>query len=382
MSEIKKILRCYKCGEILQDTDATKPGYIISEVYNNHTSEILLCNKCFEKTIFNNNPQVNDFSKDLYVLLEDAQAADALVVLVVDLFSFEGCTNKNFIKAIGSCNVIVVANKRDLIPSKADDDYLRDYVAHRLRVAGLNVTDVILSSVHESEKYLDTLVSAISEKRRRHDVYLIGLPNSGKTSIASIFLKNYQNTTRRVIQTITYPGTTTKVVEIPLDRTSVLFDVPGFLTNNAVWDIVEKSIVPMIVPNKEVSGKKITLSEGSAFSFGGLARVDLLSKKRTQITIYCSDKVEIKRYFRAKDMDALFFNAIEKKSVKPISAHLDSHENFDIYDINTTETGSRDIGILGLGWFNFEGDNQKFRLTIPKGTYVYFSRAKIKNVNK
>lgn len=382
MSVFKKVLRCYKCGEILQDTDQNEKGYIISEVYNNHTSDILLCNSCFEKTIFNNKPQVNDFNGDLYTFLKDAQATQALIVLVIDLFSFEGFTNKKFIKAIGGCNVAVVANKRDLLPQNLDEDYLKEYVAHRLRVQGLNVKSVfVTSSFKDVDQDVALIKQELNKLRNKSDVFVIGLPNSGKTTLTNIFLKYFRNKTKRNIQTITYPGTNTNVVEIPLDRTTNLYDVPGFSTMNAVNEIVEKSVAAQINPTKTIEPRRISLSEKEVFAIGGLATVQLLSKKRTNVTLYASNKVSMVK-IPYKNSDELFIRAIERGQVKPCSKYLVSKENFDIYDITTDEQGSRDIGILGLAWFNFEGNGQTFRITVPKGTYVYFSRAKIKYVKK
>lgn len=62
---------------------------------------------------------------------------------------------------------------------------------------------------------------------------------------------------------------------------------------------------------------------------------------------------------------------------RPSSASLKSLVDFDVFDLAVDEKGSRDIGIQGLGWINFEGKNQKFRIYLPKGVSLYTSRAKI-----
>ena len=46
------------------------------------------------------------------------------------------------------------------------------------------------------------------------------------------------------------------------------------------------------------------------------------------------------------------------------------------------ETGERDIGIQGLGWISFTGNNQKIRIVVPKGVAIYTTRAKINNAKK
>ena len=48
-----------------------------------------------------------------------------------------------------------------------------------------------------------------------------------------------------------------------------------------------------------------------------------------------------------------------------------------MYDVKIDQEGERDIGILGLGWISFKGNNQTFRVSVPKGVYIYTSRSKV-----
>ena len=68
---------------------------------------------------------------------------------------------------------------------------------------------------------------------------------------------------------------------------------------------------------------------------------------------------------------------INKKSIKPTSKYLTSYDVFDMYDVKIDQEGERDIGILGLGWISFKGNNQTFRVSVPKGVYIYTSRSKV-----
>ena len=69
---------------------------------------------------------------------------------------------------------------------------------------------------------------------------------------------------------------------------------------------------------------------------------------------------------------------LKKHNNKPFSSHLTDITQFDVYDFTIDEKGSRDIGVLDLGWFNFTGAGQVIRIFVPKGVYVYTSRAKLK----
>lgn len=376
MEEIRRVLRCYKCGAILQDENPDEKGYITSEILNNHKSEVLMCNDCFNKLIFKPGPVLDEIDEDFYSIIDDARATDSLVVLVLDLFSFEGFASERFRNSIDSSNVIVVGNKRDLLPKEIDDEVLKEHIKHRLRkTCNLNVQEVILTSSIENYN-IDLLLERINALRARHDVYILGFPNSGKTSLVNCLLKHYQNKTTRVISTIDYPGTKIRVFEVPLDRTSNLYDIPGMSSHNSVQDVVEPTIVNQLLFKKPISIKSATLMQGNAVAFGGLAKIELIKGPKTNIKMFVSEKIELKT-IRSKDSDEVFYSMIEKKAIKPISKYLTSYEVFDMYDVKVHQEGERDIGILGLGWISFKGNNQTFRVSVPKGVYIYTSRAKV-----
>lgn len=376
MGEIRRVLRCYKCGTILQDEKVNDKGYISSDILNNHKSEILMCNDCFDKLIFNPGPVLDDIDEDFYSIIDDARATDSLIVLVLDLFSFEGFASQRFRNSIDSSNVLVVGNKRDLLPKEIDDEVLKEHIRHRLRnTCNLNVQEIILTSSIENYN-IDILLERINSLRARHDVYILGFPNSGKTSLVNCLLKHYQNKTTRVISTIDYPGTKIRVFEVPLDRTSNLYDIPGMSSHNSIQDVVEPTIVNQLLFKKPVSIKSATLSQGNAIAIGGLAKIELIKGPKTNVKMFVSEKIELKT-IRSKDTDEVFYNMIEKKIIKPVSKYLTSYEVFDMYDVKVDQDGERDIGILGLGWISFKGNNQTFRVSVPKGVYIYTSRAKV-----
>ena len=71
-----------------------------------------------------------------------------------------------------------------------------------------------------------------------------------------------------------------------------------------------------------------------------------------------------------------------KKAGKTTKGTIKSELDLDMFDITIDETGSRDLGILGLGWVSFIGNNQKLRIIVPKGTFIFNIRSKIDHVNK
>lgn len=379
MAELSKVTRCYHCGVVLQTIDESKSGYINNEVIERYPEGLLLCNDCFKNERFNTKPKEVDFDENYRKILDEIIAKKALVVYVVDIFSFEGSFITKVNESLKGIDVLAVANKRDLLPANYEDEELLEYVKHRLRVSKLDVKDAILVSSNTSFNIIN-LISKIISMSKGRDVYFVGASESGKTAIISEILKNYKNETKTMISTITFKGTNLRGFRIPFNEKNFIFETPGTSIDNSMCAKVEQSVVNCIVPSTTIKPKEFKLSKGSNLMVGGLAAFELIDGEKSNIIAYFSSKVglETSKNEIGKNIDKI----IKRKKLSPLSKQIVSFADFDAYDIQITETGERDIGILGLGWISFIGNNQTFRVYIPKGVYVYTTRSKIKHVNK
>jgi ribosome biogenesis GTPase A len=377
MSQLNVVRRCYNCGTILQSDDPKKPGFVDKTLLESSQSAVLFCEKCWKEQRYNIAPREPTVDPQFLSMLNDAQASDATIVYVVDLFSFEASFIIPITQAIEGLHVLVIANKRDLLPRKMSDALLREYVAHRFRVARLSVTadDVVLTSLTSSAD-IKAIADRIETLRRRHDVYIIGAINAGKTLFLSSFLRSYSNASRFNITTANYPGTTIRVMQIPLDSSSMIYDTPGTSLDNSIVSHLDVEAARAVTPHSEVEPRKMMLNQGDACFIGGLARIDLIKGNKQLIQGYFSEDVSFKKSTRHPDEG--FIKGIERGNLYPCSKSATALNAFDAFDIVVDEVGPRDIGIEGLGWINFKGDNQTFRVYVPKGVSVYTTRAKIK----
>jgi hypothetical protein len=378
MAKLNIIRRCYSCGVVLQSKDHDKDGYVEKELLQDLSKGVLFCQKCFHSEKYNLSPREASLDHEFFTLIADAQATDALIVYVINLFSFEA----GFIRALNhwlsGLDILVLANKRDIIPQDVSDEALKEYVAHRLRVEKLKVSDVKLVSASENYNIRD-VIDTIKDLRKRRDVYIIGQKYSGKTTLMEAFLKEYKNVSRTNIITQNYPGTNLKVMQIPIDQSTYFYDTPGLGNDNCILEKVEKQVLKSIVPIKRIEKRLYTLSKDQSLFIGGLARIELVEGEKTAVGCYFSSEVDIRKIIVAEPNNQ-FLRTLNKNLLHPTSKNLQSLKDFDIYDVVVDEEGSRDIGINGLGWFSFIGNKQTFRLYVPKGVSFYTTRSKIEHV--
>ena len=375
MSKIETVRRCYSCGAILQTKNHRREGFIDKKALaHSKTGQVLLCDKCYLQTMRPPEPEEVNVDPAFLTMLRDANATEALIVFFVDLFSFECSFNKQVVESISRLPILVIANKRDLLPKEASDDDLKDYVTSVFRTNGLIIEreDVILASLTSMSDLSESL-EAIKERRRRHDVYIIGAQQTGKSMFFTAFLRGYNNRSMRPIAYKEYPGTHFQVIQIPLDSSSYMYDTPGTGINNSFLGKADLDLVNMLLPVSPMEGREAVLEPGCALLFGGLAKIELLksSTKRVPIKAYASPAITIKRLTPEMDNETHIRMLAEKKIIYPQYSGSREFADFDIYDITIDETGPRDLGIAGLGWITFEGAGQSFRLFVPKGIASY-----------
>ena len=375
MPNISKVKRCYHCGAILQETDPNKPGYVSSVVVNKYSDDaLLLCDACY-KSEKQEIPQEVLIDTDYYEILNQIKDKKALVVYVVDLFSFEGSFISDVSEKLHGCDVLAIGNKRDLFPENVNDDDLIKYVEHRLRVAKLDVKDVVLTSTQGDGYNIDLMYKKIQELGKGKDVYFVGASISGKSMLIQELLKNYDNNTDEFIITYTFPKTKLRGFKIPLGNQHYIYEMPGLPIDNSLVSKLDFSVSKKIIPTKTLVARNYKLNKNISIMFGGLALIELIDGEQTNINVYCSKQVELKT---TKLGEEKFQNILTKHSLKPCYEKLKTFADFDVYDFNIQESNDRDLGILGLGWFHFVANGQTFRVFVPKGVYVYTTRSKIK----
>ena len=379
MGKQSRVLRCYHCGAILQCENENEKGYIIPESLHRATPiQIIYCDRCFETMkAFNNSELEQKVDQEVLKILDDAFATDALIIWVVDLFSFNGTLNSEIAKKVKKLNVIVIGNKRDLFPLNVKDESLVEYLNATFNAYGIKPKSVrLLGATNKIDS--KELIDSMNTARKGHDVYMIGNSTSGKTSIINRAMKGFENKTTRQIKTITYPGTNVNVLEIPLSRSSFFYELPGISQTTSATGKLEKDVVRQIVPKKAVKFITRTMSAGDALMVGSLAAFEIIKGKTTNYRFYSAEGVETRKVQSKKLDDYINENNI-RRFARPVSERLVSFLDYDMFEYAMENDKKwHDIAIEGLGWLSFIAQGQMIRVRLPKGVALKESIAKIK----
>lgn len=378
MAHARRVIRCHGCGAILQTDNKKLPGFISKNVIENGAPKIPYCNACYEKMLSLNTSQLSqEVDKATLKILKDAVATDALIIWVVDLFSFNGTLNPEVVKKVKKLDVVVFGTHKDLFPSIASDESLIRYLDERFSDIGITPIYIQLTN---NEASLDTnaIMKKIHELRKGHDVYMIGNANSGKTTFINKLLKNYENKTKWPIRTEQYPDTDADVLEIPLSNSSFLYELPDLSNDTSVVSKVEKDVQKIIIPHKEVVMVRKFIGDGSAIVVGNLATLYVLKGHHASIRVFTAEKVETK-VIAIDKVDAFTEENRKKRLLRPVSDRFVSFEDFDMFEYDIENDDLRhDIAIEGLCWFSFKGKGQTVRISLPKGAALKESLAKVR----
>ncbi len=380
MGKVRRVLRCYNCGAVLQSKKVTERGYIPAELLENYQgdNQVLYCQKCFDvMKVVNTGALEQNIDKVTAKILDNAIATDAFIIYVVDLFAFNGTLNPDIINKIKKLKVAVIGTHRDLFSSIIKDETLIRFLTERFEECGITPDSVTIVG-NESDVDIISLMKQFNTARKAHDIYVIGSKSSGKTVLINKMLKHYENRTKWPIKTENYRGTNVKVMSIPLTNSSFLYEFPGFSLATSVVGKVEKEIQKLIIPRRKIETHYRTLVRGDALVAGSLAYFELFSGKPTAIKFYCAEGVEIKKISSSKVDDFLEENN-RKRSLRPVSERINNFRDYDFFEYTMENDGKvHDISVEGLGWISFVAKGQIIRVMFPKGSALKESLGKLR----
>ncbi len=377
MNSMKIIRRCPGCGIILQTIDEKLPGYVPHKHVDRH--EVVLCQRCFKLQHYGEDiaPKETFVFDEFYKILAKAKADQASIIWVLDILNFETTLSATLLEAVKGLPVYFIASKRDLLPKAIPAKKLETYIQAFLKTRHMPFERIIITSSKTNEA-MDDIKKIIAEDNAGKDLYVIGAASSGKSSLVNTYLKHFSNQTKKLITTSPFPGTTLRVIEIPLTDQQTIYDTPGYLAEHSLLAKVEKEVIKALMPKVEIKPQAYRLGAKDALAIGGLARIDVLSGKREFVYAYFANTLTYQR-FPLEQADSKFFQLLQQKRLKPSSKKYQTLADFVTLEMTLPPKGRIDIAISGYGWLNFLAQGQTIRLLLPKGVLAVMLPSKVQS---
>ena len=329
-------------------------------------TEDLYCQRCFRLRHYNEIAPTSLTDADFLRLLKEIGQHDALIVNVVDIFDFNVFLIPNLHKLTGGNDLLMVANKRDVLPKSLKVGKLTAWLREQAASRSLKPKDILVTSAQNKDDVAE-LMEAIEYYRRGRDVYVVGVTNVGKSTLINAIIKSASGS-EDVITTSRFPGTTLDKIEIPLDEDSALIDTPGIIHRGQMAHYLEPEDLKYVSPRKEIKPKTYQLNPEQTLFFGGLARFDFISGERQGMTAYFDNEINVHR--TKLEGATEFYEKHKGEILAPalVGAKLVRRE-FKITD-------KSDIVFSGLGWVRVP-QKAVVAAWVPEGVDVVVRKALI-----
>ncbi len=366
---MNKEIKCFGCGAIIQNDNEKHIGYVPQSAMKN--SEVL-CQRCFQLKNYHKLQETHLTKDDFLSILQQIGEKNCLVVYIIDIFDFNGSLIQGLMRHIGNNDVLVLANKRDILPQSLKERKLEHWVRRQLKDEGLKPLDVIITSGIKNIN-LDKIYDTIMDLRQGRDVYVVGVTNVGKSTFINALLKHYANIENQNLITVSeFPGTTLDFIEIPLDEDSKLYDTPGIINENQMTHIIDANQIIKVIPQNELRPIGFQLNIGQTLYFSGLGRLDFIEGEPASFITYFSRNLKIHRTKQEKADDLYNRHKTLEYEVEDIIS-IDQMKTYDF----SLPNGKCDIVISGLGFITINSQGGRVKVKVPPRISVMIREALI-----
>ncbi len=342
-------IRCIGCGSVIQSSNDKLPGYIPQSKINNDTGDYI-CRRCFRLRNYNEVTPLSITQEDFYRVVSEIGKTNSLVVKIIDIFDIEGSLIPQIAKLTNHNDLIIIANKTDLLPKSVKEAKLLHHLKKIVSDNNLLPRDIFLMSALKY-KNIDQITDKIIKKAKGRDIYIVGATNVGKSTFINTLLKAYSDTSKDIITVSQNAGTTLDLIKIPIGENYII-DTPGIINDNQLTHYISQKALKKVTPKKEVKPKVYQLESGQTLFLGGLARVDFVSGTKSPFIVYVSEFLKIHRT-KLEKADNLYQTHQGTLLTPPFEG-----EEFVIEPKRFIIRGNKkqDIVIPGLGFVTVKGD--------------------------
>lgn len=282
--------RCSGCGVLLQDQNLLQEGYTTS-LENN------VCQRCFRMKNYGEYQVVTKSNDEYLKILKSVGETKDLVLYITDLLNLE--ENIEEIRSIIPNKMILVLNKKDVLPKSVKEEKLINY----LKEKNIEFEEVIVVSVNKNIN-IDYLLKRIKYYQTSKNVYVVGHTNAGKSSLINKLISNYSDNTQELTMS-PLPSTTLNLVKIDINDYLTLIDTPGLVDNGSILNRVDASMVKKISPKKEIKPRTYQLRKNQSIIIEDLIRIDYVEGEKNSFTLFVSNDLKVKRLLNLFNNDEL-----------------------------------------------------------------------------
>lgn len=280
--------KCLGCGVELQDENMLLDGYTVN-LGND------LCQRCFRLKNYGEYQATTKTNEEYQQILEAVGKTKDLVVYVTDVLNVE--QDLYDIRKFLPNKILLVLNKRDVIPKSVKDEKLIQYFKDKYDF----FNDIVVVSC-EKNMNIDHLLNRIKFFQVTKQVYVVGHTNAGKSSLINKLIKNYSDS-KQELTISPLPSTTLNLINIEINDYLTIIDTPGLIDEGSITNYVDNELLKVITPKKEIKTKTYQLRRGQSIIIGDLVRIDYVDGEKNSFTLYISNDIKTKRIISSRHDD-------------------------------------------------------------------------------
>lgn len=282
--------KCLGCGVTLQSTNPKELGYTQKE-------DGKYCERCFRIKNYNEYQKIDKLANDFYNIIDKINSTDDLILLVVDIMSI-GNELKKLVSRLNRKPLIVVS-KRDIFSYKINDKKI-------LELVDIPCLNKIIVSANKNYN-IDLLMEIINSYKNGEKVYVVGLTNSGKSTLINKLIYNYTDLDS-LITTSMLPSTTLDTIEIKISDDLTLIDTPGIIDMGNISNYLDNIMLKKLCIKREIKPITYQIKSKQYIFIEDFLKIDCL--ENCDLTFYMSNQLKIDRIFKNRPTNLIKQNFV------------------------------------------------------------------------
>ena len=305
---MRKNKKCVGCGIILQNDNILNIGYT-PDLENDY------CMRCFKVKNYGENTNITNDKEDYLNILKSVSKTKDLVLFIVDILNIPN--DLNYLKEFIKNDIVLVLNKRDILPKSVKDEKIIDYLKNLY-----DFKDYIIVSSFNNYN-MDLLYKKILKYKTSNNVYLVGETNAGKSSLINKMISNYSKL-EPSLTISNMPETTLNKIKIELNNKLTLIDTPGLVDSGNIINYLSSKYYKVLNTRKEIKPRTYQIVKNQSLLIGDFLRIDYIEGDRNSFTLYIPNSIPVKRVSIRHD---------KLKELSYLEYNLNFHEDLVIYGL-------------------------------------------------